>query len=158
MDGGWRSLARSHAGTVAIAALAQAAALWVVFGLAQANPVLLVVLEILAGFVVGGVVRGWLGAMAGALIGGTIVCGASAYGNFGDGFVEALVLALCLFTPSYLLGSAARLPDVDAYGEEPDARASEKMPSAKIAIAMLIFAADIGVVVWFISSFRIYGP
>jgi hypothetical protein len=161
MDGGWRSLARRPAGTVAIAGLAQAAALGVDLGLAHTDPILLFVLEIAAGALVAQVVGGWLGAMAGVLIGGTIVVTANTSltaGHIGPGFLAALFVALFLFTPGYLLGSAGRTPDDAGYGAAPDTQTDEMTPKAKIAIAFLLLAADVVVVLWVLTTFRLAGP
>ena len=153
MEGRWRSLARRPAGTVAIAGLAQAAVLWVVFSLAHSDLILLFVLEIIAGSLVALVAGGWPGAMAGAVIGGTVVATANTNltgGQVGWGFVLALFVALLLFTPGYLIGSA--------YGTVPDSRADGMTPTARVALAGIILAIDAAIVAWVLAVFRLPGP
>jgi hypothetical protein len=143
---------------VAVAGLAQGAALWVVGSLAHYDLrlviELLLVLELFAGALValvegawpGETAGGWPGAMAGALIGGTVVF---ADGSLGSGLLLAIVPAFMLFTPGYFLGGA--------YVAVNAPRAGEMSPAARIAVALLVLAADAAIVVWLITSFR-YGP
>lgn len=138
---------------VAVAGLAQAAVLWVVTGPARSDLILLLVLEIIAGSLVAQIGGGWPGAMAGALIGGTVVATANTSltgGQLGWGILVAVLAALLLFTPGYLLGQAYR-----AAREPP---ASGMTPMARITLAGVVLAVDIAIAVWVLATFRLPGP
>lgn len=159
--GGWVAVARRPIMTAAIAGLAQGAVLCADFWLAHTDPILLFVLEIAAGFLVARFGGGWPGAMAGVLLGGTIIATANTdltAGHVGWGFLVSLLLAGLLFTPGHLLGSAWRSLDDVARGAAPDTGRDETTPSAKIGIALVILAADVAIMVWVVATFRLPGP
>lgn len=148
--------ARDQLLTVPVAFVAENVA--IVAGRADVIP--LITFQLAAGFAVGRYLRaGWLAAMLGVVVAGTVIAIGMLHSNFEGGVAVVASLGILLFTPGYLLGNAAQRPPAPAVGP-PSAIVSDSAvtPRAKVSLAVLILTADVLIAVWFLSTFRIMGP